>query len=173
MGDTPFYGNRGLIRIGGRSQSRHRRDRSMSKPDFQIPHRDLSRLGGTESPGCFDFGNGVADLFFGGGKRFSSLSTASRRCCCAHPWPRPFGGGNRFPINIFAAPQRPCQDRQDWQATIIVPIFPYLLTKLPPENMELTKKPCRIMFDLSPVRMDERRHWISQRKTPASAFSSP
>jgi hypothetical protein len=69
----------------------------MSNPDFQIPRRDLSRLGGTKSLGCFDFGNGVADWFFGGGKRLSSLLTASQRCCCAHPWFRPPHGDNHFP----------------------------------------------------------------------------
>jgi hypothetical protein len=90
MGDISLYGNRRLIRIGGRGQGCAH---SMSKPDFQIPHRDLPRLGGIKSTGCFDFGNAVADLFCGGGKRFSSLPSASRRCCCAHPWPRPSDGG--------------------------------------------------------------------------------
>ena len=85
MGNTSLHGNRAVIRIGGRSQGCAY---SRSKPDFQIPHRDLSRLGGTKSTGFFDYGHGVADLFFFGGKRFSFLPTAPRRCCCAHPWPR-------------------------------------------------------------------------------------
>ena len=66
MGNTSLYGNRALIQIGGRSQSRPWRDYSKSKPDFQIPHQDLSRLGGTKLTRCFDLCNGVADLFLGG-----------------------------------------------------------------------------------------------------------
>jgi hypothetical protein len=106
MGDTSLNGNRKIPRIGGQSQGCAC---SISKPDFQIPHRDLSRLGGTESPRCFDFSNGVADLFFGGGKRLSSLRTASRRCCCAHPWPRPPGDGNHFPcfLTVSLSPMSP------------------------------------------------------------------
>jgi hypothetical protein len=38
MGDTSLYGNRGLTQIGRRGQGCAR---SMSKPYFQIPRRDL------------------------------------------------------------------------------------------------------------------------------------
>jgi hypothetical protein len=39
--------------------------------------------------------------------------------------------------------------------------------------MQLTKKAWRIMFDLSPVRMDERQNWISRRKASAPAVARP
>ena len=68
MGNTSLYGNRALIRIGGRSQSRRRRDSSMSKPDFQIRHQGFPFVG--QSTRFFDFCYAVADLFFGGVKLF-------------------------------------------------------------------------------------------------------
>jgi hypothetical protein len=52
MGDNSLYANRSLIRIGGRSQGCAP---SMSKLNFPIPHQDLSRLGGTDSPRCLIF----------------------------------------------------------------------------------------------------------------------
>ena len=55
MGNTSLYGNRGLIRIGRRSQGCAH---SMSMPDFQIPHQDLSRPGGTKSSGVLIFAMG-------------------------------------------------------------------------------------------------------------------
>jgi hypothetical protein len=60
-GNTSLYGNRAMIQIGGRSQECAC---SLSKPDFQIPHRDLSSLG--QSSRGFGFCYVFADLFLGG-----------------------------------------------------------------------------------------------------------
>ena len=95
MGDTSLYGNRGLIRMGGRSQGCAH---SISKPDFQIPHRDLSRLGGTKSTRFFGFPMGLPTCS-------SSDENASLLCPpppgdAAAPTPGP---ARRVRITIFPA----------------------------------------------------------------------
>jgi hypothetical protein len=82
--------------------------------------------------------------------------------------------GRRFfgPLKSSRLRQRRAQGRHNRHPPIIISAVPSICLQRPArKNMELTKKAWRIMFDLSPVRMGERRNWISRRKAPAPAVA--
>jgi hypothetical protein len=90
MEKTSLYGNRGLIRIGGRGQGcaqQHRRETvGKEKKGFHPPkNRSATPLLKSKSLGHL------------ASEREISLWDLEIRLAHAHPWPRPPGADNHFP----------------------------------------------------------------------------